>query len=457
MDKPDPTGGGDYTLGGLPASRRVGDGHAGSSTCPICRRGREHAARAVRPGLRPPRPRDERERHASCASPARCRTTPRIVDRGDLRTARSSRATAASSNRTYSKPYWATEGPGNTCWMSMSGSDLVTVISTSRTERVDRRGRGRRPPAAGPRGPHPRVDRRDASEPPTDRLRAAGRAAARVGVAGAVLDVLRRLDLGLGLPATAAQLHEAAARAAGGLLASSTGSTEAPGCRAASSTAMSIGQQGLAAVVLRALVLARAPGRGRPARSAGRPRTSGRSRRPRGGSGRGRRAGRRAAGTPSSGPRRARRRARRAPATAVAWAAASRRDQARATCLSGGASGSIVPRSGQVAITTSTPAPRSRRIWAVTSSRTEVRTVTAWVTSLAPMKITATWGSSGQHPVDLAGAGPWTGRRPWPPRSGRPGGRRPRPRPEARYRAGRLLHRRRRRSRPRTSRRSARS
>ena len=38
-------------------------------------------------------------------------------------------------NREYSKPYWATEGPGNTCWMSMSGSDLVTVISF-RTERV---------------------------------------------------------------------------------------------------------------------------------------------------------------------------------------------------------------------------------------------------------------------------------------------------------------------------------
>jgi YVTN family beta-propeller protein len=37
--------------------------------------------------------------------------------------------------RAYSKPYWATEGPGNTCWMSMSGSDLVTVIDF-RTEKV---------------------------------------------------------------------------------------------------------------------------------------------------------------------------------------------------------------------------------------------------------------------------------------------------------------------------------
>ena len=37
--------------------------------------------------------------------------------------------------REYSKPYWATEGPGNTCWMSMSGSDLVTVIDFG-TEKV---------------------------------------------------------------------------------------------------------------------------------------------------------------------------------------------------------------------------------------------------------------------------------------------------------------------------------
>ena len=29
----------------------------------------------------------------------------------------------------YSKPYWAVEGPSHTCWMSMSGSDLVTIIS----------------------------------------------------------------------------------------------------------------------------------------------------------------------------------------------------------------------------------------------------------------------------------------------------------------------------------------
>jgi YVTN family beta-propeller protein len=29
----------------------------------------------------------------------------------------------------YTKPYWAVDGPKNTCWLSMSGSDLVTVIN----------------------------------------------------------------------------------------------------------------------------------------------------------------------------------------------------------------------------------------------------------------------------------------------------------------------------------------
>ena len=33
-----------------------------------------------------------------------------------------------AENRKYLKPYWSTEGPGNTCWMSMSGNDAVAVI-----------------------------------------------------------------------------------------------------------------------------------------------------------------------------------------------------------------------------------------------------------------------------------------------------------------------------------------
>ena len=50
----------------------------------------------------------------------------------------------------YSKPYWAVEGPGNTCWMSMSGSDLVTIISFGKEKVV----------AEVPVGDHPQRVRR---------------------------------------------------------------------------------------------------------------------------------------------------------------------------------------------------------------------------------------------------------------------------------------------------------
>jgi hypothetical protein len=39
-----------------------------------------------------------------------------------------------ADDRKYLKPYWATDGPGNTCWMSMSGNDAVAVIDL-RTKR----------------------------------------------------------------------------------------------------------------------------------------------------------------------------------------------------------------------------------------------------------------------------------------------------------------------------------
>ena len=34
----------------------------------------------------------------------------------------------ASTGHDYLKPYWTTEGPDNTCWVSLSGSDAVAVI-----------------------------------------------------------------------------------------------------------------------------------------------------------------------------------------------------------------------------------------------------------------------------------------------------------------------------------------
>jgi hypothetical protein len=34
-----------------------------------------------------------------------------------------------AESRRYLKPYSATHGPGNTCWMSMSGNDAVAVLN----------------------------------------------------------------------------------------------------------------------------------------------------------------------------------------------------------------------------------------------------------------------------------------------------------------------------------------
>jgi hypothetical protein len=50
---------------------------------------------------------------------------PKILDgRGD------------AEDRKYLKPYWAAEGPGITCWMSMSGSDAVAVIDLRTREEI---------------------------------------------------------------------------------------------------------------------------------------------------------------------------------------------------------------------------------------------------------------------------------------------------------------------------------
>jgi hypothetical protein len=39
-------------------------------------------------------------------------------------------------SRRYLKPYWSTEGPGNTCWMSMSGNDAVAVIDLRKEREI---------------------------------------------------------------------------------------------------------------------------------------------------------------------------------------------------------------------------------------------------------------------------------------------------------------------------------
>ena len=93
-------------------------------------------------------------------------------------------------------------------------------------------------------------------------------------------------------------------------------------------------------------------GRARPAPTAAARRPASGSRRRTGGTGRARTAAPARRRTPGRGSSRGTRCGRRSRRTAMVCAAASRRDQVRATCLSGGAIGLRVPRSGQVPTST---------------------------------------------------------------------------------------------------------
>jgi len=46
------------------------------------------------------------------------------------RTTRRTMFDAATTGHSYAKPYWTTEGLGNTCWISLSGADSVAVLDT---------------------------------------------------------------------------------------------------------------------------------------------------------------------------------------------------------------------------------------------------------------------------------------------------------------------------------------
>ncbi len=187
--------------------------------------------------------------------------------------------------------------------------------------------------------------------------------AVRAGVGllvGVALRGLRGLGLPAGTAAAAAQLDPAAAQRRAASRTTSVPSSSVPGFSTA-----------------RAAAAARAarPRRGRPraaprrrGRARARPASRGAARRPAGGSRR--REGWNWSGPKSSagaaansGPRIEPSETVRPPAstTAIVCAAASRRDHERATCLSGGAIGLMVPRSGQVPTRTSTPASRRRR------------------------------------------------------------------------------------------------
>jgi YVTN family beta-propeller protein len=132
MVEPDPTGGGDYTLGGLPepAVGRV----TRIIRLPIAEKVKDmpreqYVLDSAHHGL------------AISDSGAKLCVAGTMSDYGAIVDRRSFTPTLFKGHgrflqhRVYRKPYWAVSGPGNTCWMSMSGSDLVSVIDYRR-ERV---------------------------------------------------------------------------------------------------------------------------------------------------------------------------------------------------------------------------------------------------------------------------------------------------------------------------------
>lgn len=132
--KLDPTGGGDYTLGGMPEPK------TGVVTRIIDLPISEEAKNT---------PRDQYlldSAHHGLASNARgtklcvagtMSDYAAIVDRKTFTPKLFKGDARYVEGEQYKKPYWAVRGPGNTCWMSMSGSDLVTIISFGKEKVID--------------------------------------------------------------------------------------------------------------------------------------------------------------------------------------------------------------------------------------------------------------------------------------------------------------------------------
>jgi hypothetical protein len=126
MEKKDGTGGSDYELGGLAepgtgAVTRIID-------LPIAKKVRDmsreqYVLDSAHHGLA------INERGTKLCISGTMSDYGAIVDRKTFTPTIFKGAARYIEDARYSKPYWAVEGPGNTCWMSMSGSDLVTIIS----------------------------------------------------------------------------------------------------------------------------------------------------------------------------------------------------------------------------------------------------------------------------------------------------------------------------------------
>ncbi|WP_203230996.1 serine/threonine protein kinase [Nocardioides caldifontis] len=133
LDAPDPTGGGDYVLGGEPEPAvgrvtRLIDLPVKESVRWLPRE--KYVLDSAHHGLA------INERGTKLCVAGTMSDYAAIVDRSTFTPTVLQGRGRFLTDRSYSKPYWATEGPGNTCWMSMSGSDLVTVISFAEEEVV---------------------------------------------------------------------------------------------------------------------------------------------------------------------------------------------------------------------------------------------------------------------------------------------------------------------------------
>ncbi|HET7735451.1 MAG TPA: serine/threonine protein kinase [Nocardioidaceae bacterium] len=128
----DPTGGGDYTLGGLPepATGKVTRiAHLPISPEAAALTREQYVLDSAHHGIA------MNDAGTKLCVAGTMSDYAAIVQRSSFAYKVFDGAARFLAGREYSKPYWSTTGPGNTCWISMSGSDLVTVIDYA-TEQV---------------------------------------------------------------------------------------------------------------------------------------------------------------------------------------------------------------------------------------------------------------------------------------------------------------------------------